>query len=204
MEHTFYIVRHAQSLGNAGVPKAGPNPGLSDLGRRQASALAEHVSSQAQVAEIWSSPFERAVETACAVAQAAGLRVRLEPAMHELFFPGWFDLETLRMPSLAEIAAAHSLVDTDQDDEHWWPREPEDETALHRRLAGLAERVRRDGKPGTTVLVGHGASVAALTQALVPSYCALIAQVQNASVTEIHERDGTCDVIRFNDTSFQL
>ena len=197
---TFYIVRHAQSLGNAGIPGAGPNPGLSDLGRDQARALAEQVASQGPVAEIWTSPFARAVETASAVADVTNTRIRLEPGMHEYFFVGWFDLTTLRLPSLAEVAATHPRVELDEDDAHWWPTADEDEHALQRRLEGVAARLLRQARTGTTVLVGHGASVAALCYALIPDFQPRIAVVENASITEIRSKGERPTLVRFNDT----
>ena len=198
--HTFYVVRHAQSLGNAGVPDAGPNAGLSGLGRTQAQALAQHIASSGPVAEIWASPFARTIETAGAVADVASTRIRLEPGLHEYFFTGWFDLETLRLPSLAEVAATHSRIELDEDDEHWWPTADEDEHALQRRLAGVAERLLRRAQPGTTVLVGHGASVATLCRALIPDFQPLIAVVENASITEIRCEGQHSTLVRFNDT----
>lgn len=201
MHQTFHLIRHAESLGNAGVPDAGPNPGLSRLGQRQTRALAEHVAAQGHVAEIWSSPFARAVETACGIAEAADVRVRLEPGMHELFFPGWFDLATLRLPPLAEVARMHPCIYVDYDDDHWWPRVPEDEDALCRRLSYVAERLRAQASPGKTLLVGHGASVAALAHELAPEFNPLIAVADNASITEIEFHSGRCTLVRFNDTA---
>ena len=197
---TFYVVRHAQSLGNAGVPGAGPNPGLSDLGRSQAQALAQHIASKGSVAEIWSSPFARAVQTSAAVADAASTRIRLEPGLHEYFFAGWFDLATLRLPSLAEVAATHPRIESDEDDDHWWPVVDEDELALERRLAEVAARLLEQALPGVTVLVGHGASVAALAYALTPDFQPSIAVVENASITEICCERERCALVRFNDT----
>ena len=71
--HTFGLIRHAESLGNAGVPNVGHNSGLSPLGVRQAAALASHLRRRGPVAQIWASPFARAVQTACAVAEVRGL-----------------------------------------------------------------------------------------------------------------------------------
>ena len=199
--HTFYLVRHAQSLGNAGVPNAGPNPGLSALGQLQAKALARAVAAEVPVAEIWSSPFARAVETACAVAQTSGASVRLEPQMHEFFFDDWFDLEALRLPSLTEVAAQHPSIALDRDDARWWPREPEDYPGLYLRLEQVAHRLLNEARPGLTLIVGHGASVAALTRALVPTFDPRIEVVHNASITEIRHADDECEIVRFNDTA---
>jgi len=201
MARTFYIARHAESLGNAGIPGVGPDPGLSHRGWLQAHALAQRIAGETAVADIWASPFRRAVQTACVVARATGAQVRLEPAMHEFFYADWYDLTTLRLPSLAETAAAYPGVTTDADDAHWWPRRSEDYPDLDARLAALAQRLLRDARPGVTLLVGHGASVASLTNALVPPTKTLIQHVQNASITEVREDAGECELVRFNDVA---
>lgn len=200
MHKTLYLIRHAESLGNAGFPDAGPNPGLSPLGHRQAGALAAEVASEGPVAAIWSSPFKRAVETACLVAQAVDARVRLEPGMHELFFAGWFDMSSLQLPSLAAVAHTHPRIDFDEDDAHWWPTVPEDADALRDRLSLVAQRLMREAQPGRILAVGHGASVAALAHALVPEFDPLIAVVENASITEVECQRDLCRLVRFNDT----
>lgn len=197
----FYLVRHAQSLGNAGVPDAGPNPGLTDLGRAQAAALAQRLTAGGPIDLIWSSPFARAVETACAVAEAARVPVVLVPGLHEYFHPGWFDLDTLRLPSLAEIAASRPSVHADSDGDHWWPHQDESEEALRARLAGVAGRLVADAPEGRTVVVGHGASVAMLAEALLPGRRTLIQDVANASVTEIWCQGRDCAMACFNDAT---
>ncbi len=204
MTRTFYIIRHAESLGNAGAPNAGSNPGLSPMGERQADALAAHLAGGAGVQAIWSSPFERAVQTACAVGDALDLPVRLEPRLHEFFYNDWFDLETLRLPSLAEIVAAHAQATSGRDDDHWWPRQAEDFPDLYARLEGLADDLLQVAHEGVTVLVGHGASVAALAAALVPTAEPRIELVANASITEVRcEAEGR-RLARFSDVAHMI
>lgn len=197
----FYLVRHAESLGNAGVPDVGRNPDLSPLGVRQAAALAAYVGSAGAQVRIWSSPFARAVQTACAVADVVDARVRLEPGIHEFCPDAWFAVGPVRFPSLREVQATHPRIDVECDEVHWWPAEGEDEATLSRRSTAVAERLLREAAPGTTVLVGHGASVAALAHALVPSVRPDDSAIPNASITEIRHQNGETTLMRLCDTS---
>ncbi|NDC53124.1 MAG: histidine phosphatase family protein [Planctomycetia bacterium] len=97
-----YLVRHGESVYNAEARVQGrADVSLSDLGRRQAAALATWARSlpaDVTIDEIWSSPLARAHETATAIARALGLPLRIEDELAELhagIFQGrlWADLE---------------------------------------------------------------------------------------------------------------
>jgi len=84
--HRVFLVRHGQSQANAGgMTLANPVVPLTELGERQARALAPLLPQRA--AGIWSSPFKRALDTAapltlgggpCAEREAAVARFWLE------------------------------------------------------------------------------------------------------------------------------
>src|SRR5690349_4090727 len=86
---TFLIVRHAitEILGQrlsgwmAGVQ-------LSEEGRRQAAALAGRIA-QLEIAALYSSPLERALETAAAIAERVQVPVRTCLDAGELRFGDW-------------------------------------------------------------------------------------------------------------------
>lgn len=80
---TLILVRHAQSAGNArGIFTGGMDPPLTDLGRMQAEALGERLAGRA-VAAVYSSPLERARDTAAPTAQRFGLDVTVLEALRE-------------------------------------------------------------------------------------------------------------------------
>ena len=80
---TLIVVRHAQSTGNArGIFTGGMDPPLTDLGRMQAEALGERLAGRA-VAAVYSSPLERARDTAAPTAQRFGLDVTVLEALRE-------------------------------------------------------------------------------------------------------------------------
>lgn len=102
----FLLIRHGE---NDYVKKhrlAGRIPGvhLNANGQKQAQALAEKLGS-APIRAIYSSPLERAVETATPLAQALGLEVQLRPGLLEVDYGEWQDqrLNGLRRNKLWKV-----------------------------------------------------------------------------------------------------
>lgn len=80
---TLLVVRHAQSEGNArGIFTGGLDLSLTDLGRRQAQALADRLASQ-PIAAVYASGLERARETARPTAERLGLPIMILDALRE-------------------------------------------------------------------------------------------------------------------------
>ncbi len=121
----FLLVRHGE---NEYVQKgrlAGRLPGvhLNANGRRQAQATAETLR-QAPVTAIYSSPLERAVETAEPISQALGLPVSLHPGLMETDCGSWQGKTLKRLgrlkvwrtvqntPSLFQFPGGESFIDT--------------------------------------------------------------------------------------------
>jgi broad specificity phosphatase PhoE len=59
------------------------DPGLTEWGRRQATAAGRWISEQFSVNELWSSPLRRAVETASEVAHWTGNVIRTDERLRE-------------------------------------------------------------------------------------------------------------------------
>jgi probable phosphoglycerate mutase len=71
-----FLIRHAQTGQNdAGIVQGRADNPLSDLGRRQAAVLAERLA-DVTLAAVYSSPLQRAVQTALEVARPHGLTVQ--------------------------------------------------------------------------------------------------------------------------------
>ena len=90
---TVYLARHGQSDWNAANRFQGHSDRpLTELGRRQAAALAEELESQEPLSAIYASPLRRALETASIV----GARLGLEPVpvddLREVDVGGWSGL----------------------------------------------------------------------------------------------------------------
>ncbi len=89
---------------------AGRRPGihLNDTGRRQAERLAERLSGVA-LAGIYSSPLERALETADQVAKAQDLEVRTLDGLNEVDFGEWTGKPLAELDQLSAWQAFNSF-----------------------------------------------------------------------------------------------
>lgn len=86
---TFHLIRHAaHDLLDRALAGRMPGVSLNAAGRRAAERLAERLA-DVPFAAIYSSPLERARETAAPLAARHGLALRIEPALDEIDFGGW-------------------------------------------------------------------------------------------------------------------
>jgi broad specificity phosphatase PhoE len=86
---TFYLIRHGMTdLVNVRLCGRTPGISLNELGRGQAHALADALDG-VSFAAIYSSPIERAMETAQALALRRELEVRAAPEFVEVDFGSW-------------------------------------------------------------------------------------------------------------------
>lgn len=85
----FLLIRHGEN-DFVGKRLAGHLPGvhLNEKGRQQAALIAQSLS-KAPIKAIYSSPLERAVETAAPLAQALNLPVNIRPGLIEIDFGRW-------------------------------------------------------------------------------------------------------------------
>lgn len=86
---TILLIRHGEN-NMVGKRLAGRLPGvhLNDRGKQQAQQLAQ-VLGPAPIKAIYSSPLERAVETAQPLADALSLSIQIEPDLIELGYGDW-------------------------------------------------------------------------------------------------------------------
>ena len=86
------LIRHGENDYVKTNRLAGRLPGvhLNEKGQKQAQALAEHLK-EAPIKAVYSSPLERALETAAPIAQALGLEVQLRPGLTEVNIGEWQD-----------------------------------------------------------------------------------------------------------------
>lgn len=84
------LVRHGQTS-TTGVTLPGRAPGLhlADRGREEAVEVAGRIARLPRVAAVYSSPLERAHETATPIATACGLPVLVEPGLLECDYGEW-------------------------------------------------------------------------------------------------------------------
>ena len=146
---TFILVRHgAHDRLNRFLDGRRAGVHLNALGHRQAVWAAERLADLA-VDAVYTSPLDRARETAEAIADRLGLQAKVEPALEELDFGSWSgktiaDLEPLedwRQWNEARAISATPAGDTMR--------------AAQDRILDFIDARRRDQPEGCFVLVGH-------------------------------------------------
>jgi probable phosphoglycerate mutase len=156
------FVRHGRTpTTDSVVPGRAPGLHLSDDGRKQAMTVADHLGGRTDVDAVYSSPLERAKETAAPIAKALGLRVRTERGLLEADCGDWTgrSLQALRKrpewrtvqryPSGFRFPGGESFAE------------------MQARMSGTITRLR-DRHPGRTVVaVSHADPIkAAVVDAL--------------------------------------
>lgn len=151
MATMVHLVRHGEVDNPRHLVYADlPGFRLSELGNIQAKQAARFLSSRPVVA-VWSSPLERAIETAQAIAARHQLPVRIDDELTEWLLSSrwsgirWEDLP-VRMPGELDSYLAHP-----------WDLEftPETLEELAERVAAVAGRLAEEHPSGDVVIVGH-------------------------------------------------
>lgn len=182
----FYLIRHAESLGNIAM-SGGGDPGLSPLGRAQAAYCAENLAELigARQTLALSSPFERCLDTAEIIISRLDNceGVRMEPALSESL--GGYNLPIGYKPAaLDEKARNHSFPDDEYDGGQWWSMEVETDQSVSMRMSMFRNRLLGPEYDAEVVIcVGHWPTIAALARAMVPDID--MRKVANAAITEI-------------------
>ncbi len=151
MASVVHLIRHGEVENPAGLVYADlPGFGLSERGRRQARAAARHLANRAVVA-VWSSPLQRALETAGEIAHPFGLPVLVDERLTEwkltVRWSGipWDELPT-RFPGEVE---AYLETPTRM------PFSPEPVGDLARRISGTVSEISDSHGGGEIVVVSH-------------------------------------------------
>jgi probable phosphoglycerate mutase len=147
---TFFLVRHAVTS-HTGKKLTGWMEGvpLTDEGREQAIAVAERLSG-VKFEAIYSSPIDRTLQTAQAIASRHGLRVKTSRKLGEVEYGKWTDRPL-------KVLARTKLWTTVQR----WPsaaRFPEGETLreVQTRAIDEIERLAAEHPKGQVCCVSHG------------------------------------------------
>lgn len=181
----FYLIRHGQSLANAGIDDHFDTP-LSPPGRAQAGRCGQFMACllNDREARILASPFRRAVQTADLVAAACGLPIHLEPALHELFLAGWFTPGHVPLLPLPELAKAFPRIVGNYPSGPWWPDAAENAEDVVRRATGMRNRLLGNEFPEASIAcVSHYGFISALSESLCPGIS--LENIANASVTHL-------------------
>lgn len=131
------------------------DPPLSTDGLLQAMQLAARLKST-KIAQIFSSPFLRTIQTANEVAIALNLPIKIEAGLSEWYNQNWMT----EMPEIhpkEELAPKYPTIDWTYTS-HFLPQYPETKEIMLQRTAATARKLVQEYS-SDILLVGHGASV---------------------------------------------
>jgi broad specificity phosphatase PhoE len=195
---TLLLVRHGESEGNARrIMQGWLDTPLSDLGRRQAQAVARRLAT-AGATRIYASTLARAWDTAAAIGEAAGLPVEPLDGMREYQYGEaqgltWGEVESRWGLSVGKWGTG--LI----------PGE-EGAAAFTSRVAATFEEVAERHRDDTAIVVSHGGTIARLVvHVLVAGGAAREAYLPfatpvNTSITAIGWERGRHTLVSLNDS----
>jgi probable phosphomutase (TIGR03848 family) len=134
---------------------------LSDEGRKQADAAAQRIARVPKIAAIYSSPLERARETAAPLARARRMPIRIERGLLECDFGGWTGrkLDELRKKPEWDVVQRHPSAFRFPDGESF--------TEMQARVTGALARLVAQHPGRVVVAVSHADPIkAAVAHAL--------------------------------------
>lgn len=202
MIKNFFLIRHGESLGNIGMDSSA-DPNLSPNGHAQVAECAllmkEYLSSNDI---ILTSPFERCIATAMRIGEQTGVKVVLEPALHEYFAPNLINMKYLKLETITQKQKKYTNLECSLDklDDVWWPTKAESYQERIIRIAMLRNRlIDKSFAYANIVCVGHWCSIKDLALLLVPTI--KLDFVKNAAITNISYGNNIFNVEFINKTS---
>jgi probable phosphoglycerate mutase len=159
---TILLVRHGQTPSTGKVlPGRAKGLHLADTGREQAERAAARIGELKQVDALYTSPLERARETAAPIATVTGQRAKVERGLLECEFGEWTGAELkqlMKKPEWQTVQRAPSTF-----------RFPGGESfsEMQHRIVTALDRLRAAHPGGTIVCVSHADPIkAAVAHAL--------------------------------------
>lgn len=195
------LVRHGQTPTTGTVlPGRAPGLHLSERGRAQAEAVAERLAGL-PVQAIYSSPLERARQTAEPAAARTGLEVREEAGLLECDFGDWTGA------SLAGLAALPEWQTVQHNPSAFRFPNGEGFSGMQARMVGTIENLRAAHPGAVVVCFSHADPIKAAVAHAVGTHLDLFQRIMisPASVSAISYADGQAPaVLTVNSTSEPL
>ena len=173
---------------------------LAESGKEQARRAAERIAELGAIAAIYSSPLERARETAAPIAGALRKPVRIERGLLECDFGDWTGQSLRRLmkkPEWTTVQRAPSMF-----------RFPDGESfvEMQTRMADAVDRIRRRHPGKTVVCVSHADPIKALVAHATGTPLDLFQRIviSTCSVTAIMYTDSSPIVLTVNSTGASL
>jgi probable phosphomutase (TIGR03848 family) len=159
---TVILVRHGQTPSTGKIlPGRAPGLHLADVGREQAERAAVRIGELTTVDAIYTSPLERARETAAPIGKVRGLKPIVERGLLECDFGAWTGAELKSLMKLPEWATVQRAPST-----FTFP-EGESFSSMQHRIVSAVDKLRAAHPGGTIVCVSHADPIkAAVAHAL--------------------------------------
>lgn len=201
---TILLVRHGQTPTTGKVlPGRAKGLHLADEGRRQAQIAADRIAELGQnggVVAVYSSPLERAKETAAPIAKALGLKTKIDRGLFECDFGDWTGKELKKLNKLPEWQTVQRAPSTFR-----FPN-GESFTEMQTRMVSTLDRLRQQHPGGTIVCVSHADTIKAAVAHALGTHIDLFQRIviSPASVSALTWHAGGPIVLAVNSTGRPL
>ena len=177
------------------------DPPLSELGRRQAEAVAEYLADE-PITAVYSSELKRAYDTGRAIADARGLQQETITQLEEIHLYGKLPADARPVDILGEKvtnAIRERFVQTKQ-----WDAYPDSETSVDfRRRVGYAIEAAIIDHPGETVVVAcHGGVINAYLANVLDVRMDMFYRPSHASVHRLRFKESIRVIESLNEQHF--
>jgi broad specificity phosphatase PhoE len=189
------LIRHARSIWNAeGRWQGQADPPLDEQGRRQAKALAHHLRHE-RLDAVYSSPLERARETAEAIAHEHRLAVLLDDRLKERHVGEW--------SGLTEGEVRERYPDTFTPT--WWVEGPpggESQAAVTARAVAAFGAICQRYPEGMVAVVSHGGTLNAYLRGVlhIPVDHPVSFRFENTTVARLRVRPSEVRLLTVGET----
>lgn len=198
---TILLVRHGQTPTTGKVlPGRAKGLHLAEVGLQQAELAAERISQLNTIDAIYSSPLERAKETAAPIAKACGLKTQVERGLFECDFGEWTGAELKKLMKLPEWQTVQRAPSTFR-----FPG-GESFTEMQTRMVTSLDKLRARHPGGTIVCVSHADTIKAAVAHALGTHIDLFQRIviSPASVSAVLWHSGGPVVLAVNSTGRSL
>ncbi len=198
---TIILVRHGQTATTGKLlPGRAPGLHLADTGRQQAERAAARIAELDTVDAIYTSPLERARETAAPIAKARGLRAHVDRGLLECDFGDWTGGELAKLVKLPEWSTVQRAPSTFR-----FPN-GESFSEMQHRIVSTVDRLRTAHHGGTIVCVSHADPIKAVVAHALGTHLDLFQRIviSTCAVSVIVYGTGAPAVLAVNSTGGSL
>ena len=198
---TILLVRHGQTNSTGKVlPGRAPGLHLADTGQQQAERTAARIGELDGVDAVYTSPLERARETAAPIGKVTGHRPRIERGLLECDFGDWTGASLRRLMRKREWRTIQRAPSTF--------RFPGGESfpEMQHRIVTTLERLRDDHRGRTIVCVSHADPIKAAVAHALGTHLDLFQRIviSTGAISVVIWTDGGPTVLAVNSTGNSL